>query len=45
MFGGFTDISWSSEEEYKDGNCKSFIFYLEDDFNFEKLEINLDEKY
>ena len=40
MFGGFTNISWTSEEGLKEGNLKTFMFSLRDDFNFEKLKYN-----
>ena len=38
VFGAYTDIPWSSEEGYKNGNGNTFIFSLRDDFNFVKLK-------
>ena len=36
VFGAYTDISWSSEIGYKNGNGNTFIFSLRDN-NFVKL--------
>ena len=38
VFGAYTDISWLSNGEYKNGNGNTFIFSLRDDFNFVKLK-------
>ena len=38
VFGGYTDISWTSKWGYKNGNCNSFVFSLRDDFKFVKLK-------
>ena len=38
VFGAYSDISWSSKNECKDGNGNSFVFSLRDDFNFVKLK-------
>jgi hypothetical protein len=38
IFGAYTDISWLSNGEYKNGNGNTFIFSLRDDFNFVKLK-------
>ena len=38
IFGAYTDIPWSSEKGYKNGNGDTFVFSLRDDFNFVKLE-------
>ena len=38
IFGGYTDVSWSSNEGYKKGNGNTFVFSLRDDFNFIKLK-------
>jgi len=34
IFGGYTDIKWTNEGGFKKGNGNSFIFSLNDDFNF-----------
>ena len=34
IFGGYTDISWTSGGSYKKGNGNSFIFTLRNDENF-----------
>ena len=38
VFGAYTDISWSSNIEWKNGNGNTFVFSLRDDFNFVKLK-------
>ena len=37
VFGGYTNIPWTSIEGFKGGNGKSFIFSLRDDDTFVKL--------
>ena len=44
VFGAYTDISWTSNIEWKNGNGNTFIFSLRDDFNFVKLKC-LNNKY
>ena len=44
VFGAYTDISWSSNIEWKNGNGNTFVFSLRDDFNFVKLKC-LDKSY
>ncbi len=34
IFGGYTDIQWTSDEGYKSGSGNSFLFTLRDDMNF-----------
>ena len=43
VFGVYTDIAWSSNKNYNNGNGNSFVFSLRDDFNFVKLKC-LDKK-
>ena len=38
IFGGFTDIDWTSKNGSKSGNGNSFVFSLRDDSNFVKLK-------
>ena len=38
VFGAYTDIPWSSERGYKNGNGNTFVFSLRDDYNFVKLK-------
>ena len=38
VFGCYTDIAWTSDMGWKNGNCNSFLFSLGDDFNFIKLK-------
>ena len=38
VFGCYTDISWSSNNRFKNGNGNTFNFSLRDDFNFVKLK-------
>ena len=44
IFGAYTDIPWSSEKGYKEGDGNTFVFSLRDDFNFVKLKC-LDKEY
>ena len=37
IFGAYTDINLKLEGGYREGNGNSFIFYLNDDFNFVKF--------
>ncbi len=34
IFGGYTDIPWTNITGFKKGNGNSFLFSLNDDFNF-----------
>ena len=38
IFGGYTDISWTSNKGFKNGDGNSFIFSLRDDSNFVLLK-------
>ena len=38
VFGGYTDISWQKNGDWKDGNGNSFVFSLRDDLNLVKLK-------
>ena len=38
VFGAYTDIPWSSNGRYKNGNGNTFVFSLRDDLNFVKLK-------
>ena len=38
VFGCYTDIAWSSNQGFKNGNGNTFIFSLRDDFNFVKFK-------
>ena len=39
VFGGFTDIPWQTEGDWKYGDGNTFIFSLRDDFNFVKIKL------
>ena len=47
VFGGYTNIPWTSIEGFKGGNGKSFIFSLRNDDTFVKLRCldNYNEVY
>jgi hypothetical protein len=38
VFGYYTDIAWTNNRGWVDGNGNSFVFSLRDDFNFVKLK-------
>ena len=38
IFGGYTDISWTSIDGWIEGNGNSFIYSLRDDNNFVMLK-------
>ena len=38
VFGGYPDIPWTTERRFKTGNGNSFLFSLDDDFNFIKYK-------
>ena len=44
VFGGYTNIPWTSIEGIKRGNGKSFVFSLRDDDTFVKLRCR-DNRY
>ena len=44
VFGAYTDIPWSSDGGYKNGNGNTFLFSLRDDNNFVKLKCLKKEK-
>jgi hypothetical protein len=44
VFGGFTDIPWTKKGGFKTGNGNSFLFSLDDDFNFIKYKCLNKEK-
>ena len=37
VFGCYTDIAWTNNTGWKNGNGNSFVFSLRDDSNFVKL--------
>ena len=37
IFGAYTDIVWTNNSGWVNGNGNSFVFSLRDDFNFVKL--------